>query len=186
MAATIRIMRLTGANTLVGGATPLYTNITTASTRMSTSDAAVPGTANPIPVPTSGCNHSMWVTTQLYSACAPDNSITNIKWYTDGTNSFGTGTECLVATASSYVVATGGAGSSGSLLNTTNHAGLIGAASNAFTYTSNSASKLSVAASIAAATGSFGDRVIFQLNVGTTGVAGTSGEETFTFAFDEA
>lgn len=185
MAATIRIMRLTGANTLFGGS-PLYTNITSASTRMSSSDAAAPGTTNPIPVPTSGCNHSFWVTTQLYSACAPDNSITNIKWYTDGTNTFGTGTECLVATASSYVVATGGTGSSGSLLNTTNHAGLIGAASNAFIYTSNSASKLTVAGSIAAATGSFGDRVIFQLNVGTTASAGNTGEESWTFGFDEA
>ena len=186
MAATIKIMRLTGANTLMGGS-PLYTDITSASTRMSTSDAAAPGTANPIPVPTSGSNYSFWVVTQLYSACAPDNSITNIKWYTDGTNTFGTGTGLWVATASGYVVAAGTAGSSGTILSVANYATLdSGGASTAFQYTSNAASKLAVAGSIANTTGCIGNRVVFQLRVDTTGVAGTSGEETLTFTADEA
>lgn len=187
MAATIVIMRLTGANDLVGGDNPLYTSITSASTRMSTSDAAAPGTANPIPIPTSGSNYSYWVCTQLYSACAPDNSITNIKWYTDGTNSFGTGTNLLVSTASGYVVAAGTAGSSGLILSVANYATLAtGGASNAFQYTSNAASKLAVAGSIGAATGSIGDRVIYQLRVDDTGVAGNSAEETLSWNYDEA
>lgn len=183
MVATIRIMRLTGANNLMGGS-PLYTDITSASTRMSTSDSAAPGTTNPIPIPTSGCNHSFWVTTQLYSACPPDNSITNIKWYTDGTNSFGTGTEFIVATASSYVTASGTAGSSGLLLTVGNHGGLTSAPSNAFQYTSSS--PLSVSGSIGNTTGSFGYRVVYQLNVAPTASAGNTGGETLTFSFDEA
>jgi hypothetical protein len=176
MAADIDIYRLTGT-------TPTFTDITTACTRASTSDSPTPGTANPIPVPTAGSNYSYWVSTQLYSACAPDNAINNIKWYTDGSNTFGTGTNAIVSTASSYVQATGAAGSSGSILDTTNHTGLIGATSDMFLYASGC--KLSVAGSIAATTGSFGNRVVFQIRVDTTGSAGNSGEETLTWEFDE-
>jgi len=52
-----------------------------------------------------------------------------------------------------------------------------------FLYTN--ACKLSVAGSIAATTGSFGDRIVFQVRVDTTAGAGNSGEETLTFEFDE-
>lgn len=185
MAATVRIMRLTGSHG--GGASPDYTNITSACTRMSTSDVPSPGTDNPIPIPSSGSNYSFWVTTNLYSACAPDNSIDNIEWYTDGTNSFGTGTNLIVSNASGYVQAVGNTGSSGSLLDTTNHTGLKGAASNAFTYTSNAASRLAIAGSIASTTGCIGDEfVVFQLRVDTTATAGNTGEEQFTWSFDES
>ena len=185
MAATIKIYRLTGS--LGGGASPDYTDKTTGSIRASTSDVPTPGTTNPIPIPSSGCNHSYWVTTALYSACAPDNSITNIKWYTDGTNSFGTGVECLVATASGYNQATGTSGSSGVLLNITNNVAVQTAASDAFTYTVAAASTLAVSGSIAATTGCIGDRfVLWQLTVGSTAGVGNTVEETFTFKYDEA
>lgn len=183
MVATIRIMRVSGS---INGGVYDYSIINSASARASTSDSASPGTSNPVPIPSSGCNHTYWVSAQLYSACAPDNSITNIKWYTDGTNTFGTGTECMVAAASSYVQATGAAGSSGSILSVANHAGLTNAPSNAFQYTSAAASQLSVTGSIAAATGSFGYYVVYQVSVASTASAGNSGEETFTFAYDEA
>lgn len=186
MAATVKIMRLSGS--IGGGASPDYTDKTSASIRASTSDVPSPGTSNPIPIPSSGCNHSFWVTTVLYTACPADNSLTNLFWYTDGTNSFGTGVECLVNNASSYVQATGAAGSSGSLLGTATHAGVQTAASDAFTYTSNAASKLSISGSLDNTTGaSAGDEfVVWQLNVGSTAGAGNVTEETWTFAYDEA
>lgn len=179
MAATVQIRRLTGA----GAASS--TDITSACTRASTSDSSTPGTSTPIPVPTSGSNYSYWVTTQLFAASAADNSLTNVKWYTDGSNSFGTGVTCNVSTASTYVQATGTSGSSGAHLTVANYSTLAtDGASNAFTYTSSC--KLAVAGSIAATTGSFADRVVFQLSVDTTASAGNSGEETFTWEYDEA
>ena len=179
MPATIQIRRLTGVNASITS-----TDITSACTRASTSDAAAPGASNPIPIPTSGSNHSYWVTTQLNATVAPDNSITNIKWYSDGSNTFGTGVTAIVATASAYASATGTAGSSGSVLNTTNHASLVGAPSDMFTYTSGCL--LSVAGSIGNTTGSFGNRVIWQLSVISTASPGNTGEETLTFQFDES
>ncbi len=115
---------------------------------------------------------------------APDNSITNIKFYSDGSNTFGTGVTAIISMASTYASALGAAGSSGSVLNTTNHASLTGAPSDFFMYTSSC--KMSVAGSIAATTGSFGNRVVYQLSVINTAVAGNTGAETCTFEFDES
>jgi hypothetical protein len=177
MAADIDIYRLTGT-----AATPTYTSIIGASTRMSTSDSATPAATNPLPIPSSGSNYTYWVTTQLYAACAPDNSINNVKWYTDSSNTFGTGLNALVTAASSYVQATGTSGSSGVLLGTGCHLGAC-AASDFFLYTSSC--KLPVAGSIGSTTGSFADRVVYQVRADTTASPGNSGEETLTWEYDE-
>ena len=187
MAATIQIFRLSGS--VGGGASPDYTEKTSASIRASTSDVPTPGTTNPIPIPVSGggSNHSFAVTNVLYAACPPDNSITNIKWFTDGTNSFGTGIECLVATASAYNQAGGTAGSSGELLNITNNVAVQDAACDAFQYTTAAASVLAIGGSIAATTGCIADEfLLWQLNCASTAGAGNVTEETFSFRFDEA
>lgn len=177
MSATVLIYRLTGTQ-----ATPTTTDVTSGSVHAGTQDANT--SPCKIPVPTSGSNHSFWVNTQLNATAAPDNYLNNIKWYTDGGNGFGTGVTAIVSTASQYASATGTAGSSGAILNTTNHASLTGAPSDLFLYTSSC--KLAVAGSIAATTGSFGNRVVFQLSVISTGVAGNTGAETITWEFDEA
>ena len=177
MAAVVKIYRLTGTQ-----ATPTTTDVTSGSVHAGTQDANT--SPCKIPVPTSGSNHSFWVNTQLSASVAADNYINNIKWYSDGTNSFGTGVTAIISTASQYASALGAAGSSGSVLNTTNHASLTGGPSDLFLYTS--ACKLSVAGSIAATTGSFGNRVVYQLSVINTGVAGNTGAETITWEFDEA
>jgi hypothetical protein len=175
MAATVQIERFYGA-----GATAC--DITSACTRAGTSDEFSSGSY--IPVPSSGSNYSYWVTTGLYCTAAPDNSLNNIQWYTDGANSLGTGITANVAAASSYVQATGTAGSSGLILDTTNHTGLTDAASNAFDYVTGA--RLDVSGSIGATTGAFGDYVVLQLSVDTNAGAGNSGEETFTWTYDEA
>lgn len=182
MAATVQVRRLTGA-----AANPTSTNITSSSTRAGASDEATNG--SPIRVPTSGCNYSYWVSTQLNATVAPDNAINNVKWYTDGTVNFGTGIFAIVCTASGYTQAGGTAGSSGSLLNATNYPNLSGlnnngATSPAATFTTSCL--LAVAGSIGATTGSFGERVVFQLSVDTTAGAGNSSEEQFTFQWDES
>lgn len=174
MAATVIINRLIGEN-----ATITACAITSGSVHAGAQDTNTSPCA--IQVPSSGSNYSFWVTTQLECTVAPDTQINNMKWWTDGSNSFGTGVNAIVAVASGYASAVGTAGSSGSILNITNHTGL---ASAFFLYTSSC--KLTVSGSIGATTGSFGNRVVWQINVESTAGAGNSGEEVLTFSYDES
>lgn len=179
MAATVQIRRLTGAN---GSITS--TDITSGSVHAGTQDSNTSPCA--IPVPTSGSNHSYWVTAQLNCTASADNALNNIKFWTDGANSFGTGITAIVSTASGYVQATGTTGSSGILLSVGNYATLAtGGASDLFLYTSSC--KLTVAGSLAGATtGSFGDRVVSQLSIISTAGAGNSVAETLNWQWDES
>ena len=177
MAATFLIANITGA----GAASA---DVTSGSVTAGTSDEATSPSA--IPVPPSGSNHSYWQTYHPVVTVAPDNAVNNLKFYTDGTNSLGTGITAIIAEASGYVVATGAAGSSGSVLVSGNHAGLTndGATSDLFLYTSSC--KLPVAGSIGPTTGCVGDEhVVIQLSVISTAGAGNSSEETMTWEFDE-
>ena len=180
MAATVLVAQYTGA------APGASTDVNSASVTVGTSDEA--SNASAIPIPSSGSNHSYWTTTALVATVAPDNAINNLKWYTDGTNSFGTGVTGIVITASAYAQAVGTAGSSGALLDSACHGGLSGcsgaATSDLFLY--DSGCKLTVTGSIGATTGSIGDKfVVQQLSVISTAGAGNTGEETVTFEFDE-
>lgn len=87
MAATIQIHEMTtDANTGV--------NKTSGTVRFkdtpSTSSTAV-DTSNPLVVPTSGTNYSYVKKLRAYMEAPPDTNITDMRWYSDGTNSFGTG-----------------------------------------------------------------------------------------------
>lgn len=175
MAATVIINRLTGSG-------PTKTAITSTTNRMSTSDVANPGTSDPIPIPTSGTNYSYWVVTRLECTAAPSNGINNLKWYSDGT-SFGTGLTCKGNTATGYVQATGTQGTTGNVLNTTNYATLAGATADVTTHTSGSPK--SVSGSLGATTGEFGDRFVYQLEVGTTAGVGTTTARTFTWSYNQ-
>lgn len=176
MAATVQIVRLTGA-------TPTATDITSINTRANAEDAhTTAGTSNSILVPASGTNYSYWVTTRLNVTAITSGTVDNVKWYTDGSNNFGTGVTCVVSTAGTYVQATGTAGTTGTQLTTGNHAGLAGAPVNAFTYTSGS--PLSVTGSTTT-TGEFGDRVVYQIEVADTAASGATAQETFTWRYDD-
>lgn len=181
MAATVQVTRFTGSG-------PTETNVTSINTRLSTSDNHyTTQTTNPVPIPTAGYKRSYWCVTGLKCTVTPTGTIDNIKWYTDGTNGSGTGITVEAGTSSSYVQATGTVGDDGDQLNSTNYTGLTPttpSADNAFGYTSSSA--LSVTGSITnPSTGNFGNYVIYQYTVGTTAGAGTSGQETYTWQYDE-
>ena len=94
MAATVLINRLTGT-----GGSETETDITSGTTRASTSDAPAPGTSDPIPIPSGADNYSFWVTTRLETTVAPTGTIDNIRWYSDAA-SFGTGATVVGADAS--------------------------------------------------------------------------------------
>ena len=176
MAATVTIRRLTGAG-------PTSTDITSINTRANAEDAhTTAGTSNSILVPAAGSNYSYWVVTQLHVTAITAGTVDNVKWYTDGSNNFGTGVTCVGNTATGYVQATGTAGTSGTQLTTGNYATLAGAPSEVFAYTTGS--PLSVSGSTAA-TGAFGDRVVYQIVVGSTAASGATAQETFTWRYDD-
>lgn len=188
MAATVLINRWTGANP----GTP--TDITGTSTRASSSDVASPGTADPVPIPGAGTNYSYWVSTRLQVTVAPAGTINNLRWFSDGTKGDGVdvwvGTECKGADAAlggspnfGYRIATGTQGTTGLQLTQGNHAGLDVAPVSVFTL--NSAGPRTLAGTITATTGHVGDFFVYQMEIGTTAVAGTRSSETFTWRFDE-
>lgn len=87
MAATIQIHELTtnadiGVNKTSG--TVRFKNV--ASTTSTTADAN-----DPIPIPGAGSNYSYVKKLRPYMEAPPDTNISNIRWYTDGGNGFGTG-----------------------------------------------------------------------------------------------
>lgn len=180
MAATVTIRRWTGTS-----GSPTKTDITGINTRANADDThTTAGTTNPIQIPTSGTNYSYWVSTRLSADTSPSGTINNIKWYTDGSNTLGTGVTCKASgSASAYTQATGTVGTTGNVLNSTNYTG-VGTPVDAFTYTSGS--PLSVTGSISnPSTGDFGNFVVYQIEVGTTAGPGATGSETFTWKYDE-
>lgn len=178
MAATVIVNRWTGTT-----GSPTKSNVTGINSRLVTADLqSTNDTTNSILIPTSGTNYSYWAVFRLAVSAITAGTVNNIKWFTDGTNSMGTGTTLNVQTATTYVQATGTVGTTGTALNTTNYSTLAGAPVSAFTYTSGS--PLSVAGSTTT-TGDVGDFVVMQLAVGTTAAQGTTTTETITWRYDD-
>lgn len=166
------------------GATPTNTNVTGINTRLNAEDAhTTAGTTNPILIPPSGTNRSFWAVFRLFFNGSGTGTINNLKWYTDGANSLGTGVGLVAQRATGYVQATGTVGETGTELNTSNYATLTGAPVNAFTLTS--ASPLSLDGTITNPNNAeFGDHVVVQLTVGSTAAPGATATETITWQYD--
>lgn len=176
MAATVLIRRLTGAG-------PTATDITSLNTRANAEDThTTAGTSNSILVPAAGTNYSYWVATRLDVTAITAGTVDNIKWYTDGSNNFGTGVTCKGNTATTYVQATGTAGTTGIQLTTGNYSTLAGAPTDVFAWTTGS--PLSVAGTTSSVA-QVGDRVVYQIEVGTTAASGATAQETFTWRYDD-
>lgn len=178
MAADVQIRRWTGTS---GSETK--TDITGINSRFHSADKhSTSDTTDTILIPASGTNYSYWRTVRLYINTINSGTVDNIRYYTDGTNSYSTGISVVVATASSYVQATGTAGTTGDQLTTANHGGLNGSPSDKFGYTK--ASPLSVSGS-SSTTGDVGDFVVDQMEVADTASSGTTVQETTTITYDD-
>lgn len=183
MPATVLIRRKTGAG-------PTATDITSINTRANAEDAhTTAGVANSIRIPAAGTNYSFWVTTRLDVTVTPAGTIDNLRWFTDGTNNFGTGVTCKGAKASTgaaagYRQATGTVGTTGDILNGTNHTGLDEATADVFGFTSGSPKALTGSLTNPS-TGQFGDHWVYQIEVGSTASPGATAAETFTWRYDE-
>lgn len=178
MAATIQVRQWNGAS-----GSPTKTQVDSTNTRFHSADVhSASSTSNSILIPDSGTNYSYWRTLQLNATAISGGTVDNIRYYTDGSNNYGTGVGCNVATANSYVQATGTAGETGTELTTGNHGDLDGAPADAFTYTSGS--PLSVAGSTTT-TGDFGDFIVEQMTVASSASSGTTSQETKTIKYDD-
>lgn len=132
------------------------------------------GTANnPIPIPGAGSNFS-WIKQLRFNAeTTPDNTIDNLKFFSDGTNSFGTGVLMNVVASGAYTDPT------------VQQDSALGGTSDAFSF--NSGSPLSLTGSINnPSTGAFGDFVVMQMEVQSTASQGNTPVEGFTFQYDES
>lgn len=176
MAATIIINRLTSTG-------PTATPITSINTRANAEDAhTTAGTTNSILVPAAGSNYSYWVVTRLEATAITGGTVDNLRWYADGANNFGTGVTCVGNTATGYVQATGTPGTSGTVLSVANYATLTGEPVDVFGHTSGSPKTVSGSTSTVQ---QFGDRFVYQIVVGTTAASGATGQETFTWKYDD-
>lgn len=178
MAATVTIRRWTG-----GSGSPAKTDITSINTRANAEDAhTTAGTSNSVLIPAAGSNYSYWVSTRLSVDSISGGTVNNIKWYSDGSNNFGTGITCIGNDASDYVQATGTAGTTGDELTVGNYADLSGAPVDVFGLTSGSPKSVSGSSS---STGDLGDFFVYQLVVASSASSGASSSETFTWQYDD-
>lgn len=175
---SIQIRRLTGAG-------PTGTDVTSINSRLNAEDAhSTAGTTNPILKPAAGTNYSYWASFRLWFQGAGTGTINNIRWFTDGSNTFGTGRGMRVGQATAYAQATGTAGVTGTELTAGNYATFTLGNANAFTYTSGS--PLTVTGTITDPSSEyFGNIVVIQTEIGTTASAGAGGaQETMSFRVD--
>lgn len=185
MAATVIVQRFTGSGAGSG------TDITGINTRAQTDDThTTAGTTDPIPIVAATTKYSFWVSTRLNATVTPAGTINNLKWYSDGTNSLGTGVTMNVADASTganagYRQGVGTVGDTGTQLTTGNHTGLDNTPVAFETLTSGS--PLVLGGSITnPSTGNFGDFVVYQIAVnGSTAGPGATAAETLTWVYDE-
>ena len=182
MAAIVNIKRWTGSSGAASGT--IITSINTVANACDYHQETASSSSDPIKIPNSGTNYSYWVSTRLATgAVGPTGTISNIRWYSDGSNGFGDGVDCKVAEASAYRQATGTQGVTGIELNTTNHTGIVEGPEDFTTYTSGS--PLSVAGSCTTANTDFGNYVVYQLSAEAGASPGVTGQEAFTFLYDE-
>lgn len=178
MAAAVVITRWTGDSN-----SPTKVNITGINTRANAEDAhTISGTTNSILVPAVGFNYSYWVSTRLSISAINQGTVDNLRWYTDGTNNFGTGITCIGNSASSYTQATGTTGQTGIQLNPSVYPSLASSPVDVFSFTSSSPKSVPGSASSA---GDFGDFFVYQIEVASSAQSGATSQEVFTWKYDD-
>jgi len=188
--ADVRCYRWTGT----AGA-PTKTSVFGITTLLATDDSHHGGAdeVNSVPIPAAGTNYSFWGSFRPNAFSSPAGTINALKVWTDGVDSSPTGVAWLgqranVAPDAGYRQATGGGhvvGTTGVVLNTTNHTGIVAAPVSPFTWTSSV--PLALSGSISnPSTGDFADFLILQWSQDSTGNAtGSIPTEVFTVQWDE-
>ena len=164
MAATVKVYVYNGASNAEDSNDRL---------RFKLADDNTNNSANPIQIPAAGTNYSWKKTISLYATVAPANSISNVKFYSDGSNGLGTGIGIEYKLVDSYTRAT--------------DASHISGGADVFGLTSSSPASLT--GSIGAETGKGTLQFVeLQMSVASTASPGdlVGVAETLTFQYDEA
>ncbi len=210
MAATVVMRHWTGSG-------PTKNTVAASSNiRAATADVhSTNDTSNPIKIPANATagygggskNYSYWVYMRLQCTVAPATQLTNLKWYTTGSNNLGTGCGMIAAKAAGtngtnngYKQSSGTNSVSGDQLTTSFYNGSsgsgaptgggtpLGTVADAFTYTSGAALALSgsFVTGVDSLNNDFGDAVVWQASVDNTASPGTSPQTTLTISWDES
>ena len=171
MAATIQIHEMTtNATTGVNKTSGTVRFKAVASTTSTAVDAS-----DPLVVPAADTDWSFVKKLRPYMEAPPDTNISNLRWYTDGNNGFGTG---IGVTAKNIGVTFG-----------THYDTEMSGGSNLFGYTSGSplnGDGTDAGPFVPADDNTYiGDIIELQMSVASTASNGTLTAETLTFAYDE-
>jgi len=167
MASTIQIHEMSGLTT--------GTDKTSGTVRFKLADNATVDTSNPLVVPAAGSDYSYTKQLRAYMEAPPSSSVSNLKWYSDGFNSFGTGiTVNALNKGTTWVAnyeteATGGA----DLFSYASGTPLDGDTTDAGPFTLSDDDSY------------IGDLILLQMIVASTATNGVKSAETLTFSFDE-
>jgi len=150
------------------GAGEVSSDKTGGTIRFKNVDNAVVDTNNPLVIPATGSDWSFekWLRLNVSGTFT---EISNLKFYMDGANNFGTGINSWVKTAASYVTPVEGTSSAGSL--------------DTFSYTS--AAPLNLGAGPYTIAGDIGSYLVMLMEVQSTATQGVLSAETLTIAYDE-
>lgn len=167
MAATIQIHEMSGADA--------GTDKTSGTVRFKVADNATVDASDPIVIPAADSAYSYTKKLRAYMEAPPNTSISNLRWYTDGSSGFGTGVSVNCKNigttfGTQYITAmTGGA----DLFGKTSGSPLDGDATDAGPF-------------VPADDNTYiGDIIELQMAVASTATSGTLTAEGLTLAYDE-
>lgn len=171
MAATMQIHEMTtDANTGVNKTSSTVRFKAVASTTSTAADAS-----DPLVVPGAGTAYSYVKKLRAYMDAPPNTNITNLRWYSDGSNGFGTG---IGVTAKNIGTTFG-----------THYATAMSGGSDLFGYTSGSpldGDGTDTSPFVPADDNTYvGDMIELQMTVASTASNGALSAESLTFAYDE-
>jgi hypothetical protein len=167
MAATIQIHEMSALSAGV--------DKTSGTVRFKDADNATVDTNNPLQVPSSGTNYSYTKKLRAYMEDPPGTNITNLRWYSDGANGFGTGIGAQVKNIGVTWSA--------------NYKTQMSGGADLFGYATGSpldGDGTDTGPFVPADDDSYiGDLIEFQMSVADTASNGALGGETLTLAYDE-
>jgi len=144
------------------------TDKTSGTIRFKNADNATVDSNDRMVIPATGQDYSYEKWLQL-NVTGTFTDLTNLKFYTDGANGFGTGVKLWAKTEATFTTPAEATATAGY--------------TDAFTYTSGSA--LSLGSGPYTATGDIGNYLVMMLEVESTASPGTLSAETLTFSYDE-
>lgn len=162
--ATVRIVEKNGA----GGTQTVKDN--TGTIRFKNADDSNEDSNDPLVVPGAGYDYSYEKWLILKVTVAPETDISNLVFYTDGSNDFGSGIEMYAKSTASYSTPAEATGTAGY--------------ADAFSYTDSST--LSLGAGPYTGTGEKGNHCVMFIRIDNTAGTGTLSGETLYFGYDES